>query len=72
MPHLLADLGQFRHCGESEVKNDINTVQFLAQTDHFVSLHINVSSRAAGFNLDLSVHVFFSLIDCYHCHALYD
>ncbi len=32
-------------------KNDINTVQFLAQTDRFVSLDLNVSSRAAGFNL---------------------
>ncbi len=36
--------------GRSEVKNDINTVQFLAQTDCFVSLYLNVSSRAAGFN----------------------
>ncbi len=25
------------HCGVSEVKNYINTVQFLAQTDRFVS-----------------------------------
>ncbi len=48
-------------CGESEVKNYINTVQFLAQTDRFVSLDLNVSSRAAGFNLVLSVYVFFSL-----------
>ncbi len=36
-------------CGGSEVKSDINTVQFLAQTDRFVSLDLNVSSRAAGF-----------------------
>ncbi len=49
-------------------KNDINTVQFRAQTDHFVSLDLNVSSRAAGFNLVLSVYVFFSLkaIDCHY------
>ncbi len=40
-------------------KNYINTVQFLAQTDCFVSLDLNVSSRAAGFNLVLSVYVFF-------------
>ncbi len=39
--------------------NNINTVQFLAQTDCFVSLDLNVSSRAAGFNLVLSVYVFF-------------
>ncbi len=38
-------------CGGSEVINDINTVQFLAQTDRFVSLDLNVSSRAAGFHL---------------------
>ncbi len=58
-------------CGGSEVKNYINTVQFLAQTDRFVSLDLNVSSRAAGFNLVLSVYVFFSLkavspIDCHY------
>ncbi len=29
-------------CGGSEVKNDINTVQFLAQTERFVSLDLNV------------------------------
>ncbi len=50
-------------------KNDINTVHFPAQTDRFVSLDLNVSSRAAGFYLVLSVYVFFSLeavstIDC--------
>ncbi len=39
-------------------KNDINTVQFLAQTERFVSLDLNVSSRAAGFNLVLPVYVF--------------
>ncbi len=48
-------------CGGSEVKNNINTVQFLTQTDRFVSLDLNVSSRAAGFNLVLSVYVFLSL-----------
>ncbi len=55
-------------CGGSEVKNDINTVQFLAQTDRFVSLDLNVSSRAAGFNLVLSVYVlfFFSQSRDYH------
>ncbi len=52
-------------------KNNINTVQFLAQTDHFVSLDLNVSLRATGFNLILSVYVFFSLkavslIDCHY------
>ncbi len=45
--------------------------QFLAQTDHFVFLDLNVSSRATGFNLVLSVYVFFSLkavspIDCHY------
>ncbi len=58
-------------CGGSEVKNDTNTVQFLAQTDRFVSLDFNVSSRAAGFNLVLSVYVILSLkavspIDCHY------
>ncbi len=42
------------HCGGSEVKHDINTVQFLAQTDRFVSLDLDVSSRAAGIHLVLS------------------
>ncbi len=46
----------------SEVKkNYINTVQFLVQTDCFISLDLNVSSQAAMFNLVLSVYVFFSL-----------
>ncbi len=36
------------------------TVQFLAQTNRFVSLDLNVSSRAAEFNLVLSVCFFFS------------
>ncbi len=65
---MLRTVGQ---CSGSEVKKkDINIVQFLAQTDLFVSLDLNVSSRAAGFNLILSVYVcFFSLkavspIDC--------
>ncbi len=42
-------------------KNDINTVHFLAQADRFVSLDLNVSPRAEGFNLVLFVYVFFSL-----------
>ncbi len=51
--------------------NKLYTVQFLAQTDRFMSLDLNVSSRAAGFNLVLSVYVFFSLkatspIDCHY------
>ncbi len=55
-------------------KNNINTVQFLAQTDRFVSLHLNVSSRAAGFNLVLSVYVFFSLkaVSTIDCHYMAD
>ncbi len=44
-------------CGGSEV----NTVQFLTPTDCFVHLDLNVSSRAVGFNLVLSVYVFLSL-----------
>ncbi len=48
-------------CGESEVNSNINTVQFLAQTDRFMSLDMYVSSLAAGFNLVLSMYVFFSL-----------
>ncbi len=52
-------------------KNNINTVQFLAQTDGFVSLDLDVSSRTAGFVLVLSVCVFFTLkpvspIDCHY------
>ncbi len=46
-------------CGSEVKKNYINTVQFLVQTDRFVSLELNVSSRATGFNLVLSVYVFF-------------
>ncbi len=42
-------------CGGSELNNDINTVRFPTKTDRFVSLDLNVSSRAAGFNLVLSV-----------------
>ncbi len=52
----LRTVGQY---GGSEVKYYINTVQFLAQTDRFVSLDLNVSSQAAGFNLVLSVYVFY-------------
>ncbi len=55
----------------TEEKTDINTVYFLAQTDCFVSLDLNVSSQAAGFNLVLSVYVCLSLkavgpIDCHY------
>ncbi len=55
----------------SRGKNDINTIQFLAQTDRFGSLDLNVSSQAAGFNLVLSVFVFLTLkavspIDCHY------
>ncbi len=52
------DVMTVRHCGVSEVKYDINSLQFLAQTDRFVSYDINVSSRAASFNLNLCVLVF--------------
>ncbi len=54
--------------------NYINTVQFLAQTDDFVSLDLNVSSRDAGFNLVLSVYVFLSLKDVspIDCHYMTD
>ncbi len=53
-------------CGGSELKIYIHTVQFLAQSDRFVSLDLNVSPQAAGFNLVLSVYVYFFLspIDC--------
>ncbi len=44
----------------SEVKNYINTVQFLSQTDRFVSLDLNVSSQAAGL-IWLCLCMFFSL-----------
>ncbi len=47
--------------GGSEVKNYINTVQLLAQTDRFVSKDLNLSSWAKGFNLVLFEYVFFSL-----------
>ncbi len=56
---LWTRLGELDSVGGSEVKNYINTVQFLAQTDRFVSLDLNVSSRATRFNLVLSVYVFF-------------
>ncbi len=49
------------HCSGSEVKNDINAVQFLAQTDCFVSLDLNVLSRAAGFHLVCLCMFFFTL-----------
>ncbi len=54
------ELRRVRPCGGSEVKTNINPVQFLAQTDCFVSYDLNVSPRATRFNLVLSVHVFFS------------
>ncbi len=41
------DIVTVGHCGVSAVKNDINTVQFLAEADHL------------GFNLVLSVCLFF-------------
>ncbi len=53
-PDVVSALRTVGHCGGSEVKHDINTVQFLTQTDHFVSLDLNVSSRAAGIHLVLS------------------
>ncbi len=47
--------------GRSEVKKkkkkNINSGQFLAQTNRFISLDLNVLPR--GFNLVLSVYVFF-------------
>ncbi len=50
-------------CSGSDIKYDINTVQFLAQTDCFMSSsRVLVSSRAAGFNLVLSVYVCFFLL----------
>ncbi len=36
-PAVVNALRTVRHCGGSEVQSDINTVQFLAQTDCFVS-----------------------------------
>ncbi len=36
-PDVVNALRTVEHCGGSEVKNYINTVQFLAQTDCFVS-----------------------------------
>ncbi len=73
--HTLAVVNALRtvgQCGGSEVKNYINTVQFLAQTNHFVSLDLNVSSRAARFNLVLSVCFFFSQSRESHLLSLYD
>ncbi len=46
---------------DQRLKKYINTVQFLAQTDHFMSLDLSVSSRAAEFHLVLSVYGFYSL-----------
>ncbi len=57
-PAVVNELRTVGPCGGSEGKNYINTVQFLAQTDRFMSLDLNVSSRAAGFNLVLTVYVF--------------
>ncbi len=66
-PAVVNTLRTVVHCGGSEVKNYVNTVQFLAQ---IVSC-LNVSSRAAGFHLVLSVYIFFTLkavgpIDCHY------
>ncbi len=36
-PAVVNALRTVGHCGGSEVQSDINTVQFLAQTDCFVS-----------------------------------
>ncbi len=36
-PAVVNALRTVGHCGGSEVKNYINTVQFLAQTDRFMS-----------------------------------
>ncbi len=36
-PAVVNALRTVGHCDGSEVKNDINTVQFLAQTDCFLS-----------------------------------
>ncbi len=57
-------------CSGSEVKKMIQ-ILFLAQTDHLISLDLNVSSQAAEFNWVLSVYVFLSLktvspIDCHY------
>ncbi len=53
---------------------NVATVQFLTQTDRLVSLDLNVSSRAAGFNLVLSVCVFISLkaVEPIHFHYMTD
>ncbi len=57
-PAVVNALRTVGQCGGSEVKkNTISTVQFLAQTDCFVSLDLNVSPRAAVFNLVLSVQI---------------
>ncbi len=70
-PAVVSALRTVGPVSRSEVKNDINIVQFLAQTDRFGSKDLNVSSRAAGFNVVLSVYVFLSLeavspIDCHY------
>ncbi len=73
-PDVVNALRTVGHCGGSEVKNDINTVQFLAQTDRFMSLDLNILSRAAGFNLVLSVYVILTLkaVEPIDCHYMTD
>ncbi len=54
-------------------KNYINTIQFLKQTDRFVSEDINESqSQAAGFNLVLFLCFFVSQSRGSHWLPLYD
>ncbi len=60
-----------------DVENELRgkqqqTFQFLAQIARSVSQDINASARAAGFNLVLSVYVFFSSKIWCSLTALYD
>ncbi len=63
--HAPAVVNVLRTVGGSGKKNNINTVQFLSQTDRFVSLDLNASSRAAGFNLVFSLKAV-EPIDCHY------
>ncbi len=57
-PTVVNALRTVVHCGGSEVKNYVNTVHFLAQTDYFVSQCIATSRRVSfGF-----VYVYFFLL----------
>ncbi len=47
------------HCGGSEVKNYINTYLFISFLHRTIVSCLNVSSRATGFHLVLSVYIFF-------------